>query len=74
MTKLQKQIKNKLEKLQTLLDKCDEARVIDPDDSDTWDADTLADLAEQLKEASALSEDLISLLEEYHEENNEDYE
>ena len=55
--KLQKQIENKLEKLSKLLDKIDEAGVINSDDSDTWDADTLYNLVEDLKETLKILED-----------------
>ena len=83
--KLKKLITKKLEKLQEILDKIDEVRVIEPDDPETWDADTLYDLVENSKEALTILEDnaktseygLCSLLEEYqeeNEENNEDYE
>lgn len=73
MNKLQKQIKNKLEKLSKLLDKIDEIRVIDSDDANTWDLDSFYNLVENLKSALNLAEDIPSLLEEYQEEN-EDYE
>ena len=55
--KLQKQIENKLEKLHELLDQMEEVRVIDPQDPETWDADTLYNLVEDLKEALVLLED-----------------
>ena len=54
---LQRKIENKLEKLSKLLDKITEAQVINSDDSDTWDSDTLYNLVENLKEAWELLED-----------------
>ena len=54
---LQKKIENKLEKLHELLDKFDEARNIEPDDPETWDSDTLYNLAEDLKDTLKLLED-----------------
>ena len=55
--RLQKQIEKKLDTLQELLDQVEEVRVIDSNDSDTWDADALYNLAENLKEALKLLED-----------------
>ena len=55
--KLQKQIERKLTQLDKLLDKINEAKVINSDDSDTWDADTLYNLVENLKETIKLLED-----------------
>jgi hypothetical protein len=40
-----------------LLDKIDEVRAINSDDSETWDSDTLYNLAANLKEALKLLED-----------------
>ena len=57
MNKLQKQIENKLEKLQELVDNISETQNIDPNDPDTWDSDTLYSLVEDLKEALQLLED-----------------
>ena len=54
---LQKKIENKLEKLHELLDKFDEVRNIEPDEPETWDADTLYGLVENLKDALKLLED-----------------
>jgi len=54
---LSKKIENKLTKLQELLDQINEAQVIDPEDSDTWDPDTLYGLVENLKETLQLLED-----------------
>ena len=55
--KLQKQIEKKLDQLQELLDQIEEARVINSDDPETWDSDTLYNLVEVLKAALALLED-----------------
>ena len=55
--RLQKQIEKKLDTLQELLDQVEEVRVIDSNDSDTWDSDALYNLAENLKEALKLLED-----------------
>jgi hypothetical protein len=55
--KLSKQIEKKLEKLSKLLDKIDEARAINSDDPATWDADTLYNLVEDLKETLKLLAD-----------------
>jgi len=55
--KLQKQIENKLGKLSKLLDKIDEARLINSDDPDTWDSDALYNLVANLKEALQLLAD-----------------
>ena len=54
--KLPKQIENKLEKLHKLLDQMEEVRIIDPQDPETWDSDTLYNLVEDLKEALKLLE------------------
>ncbi len=55
--KLQSKIENKLEKLSKLLDKIDQAHAINSDDPDTWDADALYSLVEDLKETLELLED-----------------
>ena len=55
--KLQKQIANKLDQLSELLDKIDEVRLINSDDPETWDSDTLYNLAQNLKEVLQLLED-----------------
>ena len=55
--KLQRQIETKLEKLSKLLDNLTEAQIMDSNDSDTWDSDTLHSLVEDLKEALQLLED-----------------
>ena len=55
--KLQKQIENKLDKLKELLGKIHEATIINSDDPDTWDSDTLYDLVEKCKEVIKLLED-----------------
>lgn len=76
--KLQKQISKKLQQLDRILDEIRNFD-IEPDDSEMWDADYYADLTAQLKEALALLEDnsseegLCFLLDEYQEQNNEDY-
>ena len=54
---LHHKIENKLKKLHELLDKFDEARNIEPDDSETWDSDTLYNLVEELKDTLKLLED-----------------
>ena len=91
--KLQNQITSKLEQLSKLLDSIDEARILNSDDSETWDSDTLYSLAANLKEALKLLEDkesktekdnfgeplileegLCTLVDEYHEENEDDEE
>jgi len=61
MSQLHKKISKKLEQLQTLLNQIEEVQTIDPDDPDTWDADTLYNLIELLKEALQLLEDQESL-------------
>ena len=58
--KLPNQIAKKLAKLSKLLDKIEEARIINSDDPATWDSDTLYDLVEQLKTALNLLEDQTS--------------
>jgi hypothetical protein len=89
--KLQKQIEKKLDQLSKLLDKIDEARIINSDDPDTWDPDTLYNLVENCKEVSQFLEDkedpkkrnefgepiileegLCSLMDEYHEEDEDE--
>lgn len=88
--KLQNKISKKLDKLQELIDKFDEVRLINSDDPDTWDSDTLYNLIEKLKEALQLLEDkkhpkqkdpwgeplileegLCSLVDEWHEDDDE---
>ena len=88
--KLENQIANKLEKLAELLDNIDEARIINSDDPDTWDSDTLYNLVENLKKTLQLladkedsknrdefghplilEEGLCSLVDEYHEDEND---
>lgn len=54
---LSKKIERKLDQLAELLDQIEEVRVIDSNDSDTWDSDALYNLAENLKEALKLLED-----------------
>jgi len=53
---LKSKITKKIETLHELLDNIDEVRAINPDDPETWDGDTLYNLAEQLKEALKLLE------------------
>ena len=55
--KLQQQIENKLETLHKLLNKINEVQVINSDDPETWDSDTLYGLVENLKETLQLLED-----------------
>ena len=64
--KLQKQIENKLDKLQELIDEIVEAQSINSDDPDTWDSDTLYNLIENLKAALKLLEDQESKTEKDH--------
>ena len=52
-----KPITKKLNQLSELLDQIDEARIIQPDTPETWDADLLANLATNLKAALKLLED-----------------
>lgn len=58
--KLPNQIEKKLNQLEKLLNQISEAQVINSDDPDTWDSDTLYDLVEQLKAALNLLEDQTS--------------
>ena len=58
--KLQQQIENKLETLHKLLNKINEAQVINSDDPETWDTDTLYGLVANLKEALTLLQDQLS--------------
>ena len=53
---LKSKITKKIETLHKLLNNIDEVRAINPDDPETWDGDTLYNLAEQLKEALKLLE------------------
>jgi len=55
--KLQKQIESRLDKLHKLLDDIQEAQIIVAHEPETWDADTLYNLEENLKEALKLLED-----------------
>src|SRR2546422_7815867 len=55
--KLQKQIEKKLDQLQEIVDEINEVQSINSDDPETWDSDTLYNLAENLKEALKLLED-----------------
>ena len=58
--KLQNKISKKLDQLSKLLDKIDEVRVINSDEPETWDSDTLYNLVENLKEALVLLEDKVN--------------
>lgn len=55
--KLQKQIEKKLDQLQEIINQINEVQILDSDDPDTWDSDTLYNLVEKLKEALQLLED-----------------
>ena len=55
--KLQKHIESKLDQLGKILDKIDEVRLINSDDPDTWDSDTLYNLVANLKETLQLLAD-----------------
>jgi len=55
--RFQKQIEKQLEKLQELLNKITEAQIINPDEPETWDSDTLYNLIEKCKEVLKLLED-----------------
>jgi len=55
--KLQKKIEKKLEQLHELIGEIIEVQNIDPQDSETWDSDTLYSLVESLKDALKLLED-----------------
>ena len=55
--KLHNKIEKKLDQLSKLLDKIDEVRAINSDDSETWDPDILYGLVENLKETLQLLED-----------------
>ena len=55
--KLENKISKKLEKLQKLADKVQVIQILNSDDPDTWDSDTLHDLVEQLKAALQILED-----------------
>ena len=59
MTKklLKRKIEKKLDQLSQLLDEIIEVQVIEAEDSDTWDSDTLYNLVENLKTALKLLED-----------------
>ena len=59
MTKkqLKRKIAKKLDRLSELLDHIDEVRIINSEDSETWDSDVLYDLVENLKETLKLLED-----------------
>ena len=87
--KLQHKIAKNLDQLSQLLDKIDEARIIQPTEPETWDSDLLYNLAENLKrtlkllenqtgkekdswgEPLILEEGLCTLVDQYHEEEEE---
>lgn len=50
-------IEKKLDQLTELLDKMEEVSIINSDDSDTWDSDTLYNLVENCKAVIRLLED-----------------
>ena len=54
-----KQITKKIEFLHKLLNQITEALVMDPEDPETWDSDTLYNLVENSKEMLKLLEDQI---------------
>ena len=88
--KLPKKIAKNLDKLFEILGNIEEARIINPNDPNTWDPDILYDLTEQLKKALKLLEDqkskqkdawgepiileegLCSLVDSYHEDQEEE--
>ena len=55
--KLKKPITKKLNQLSELLDQIDEARIMQPDEPETWDSDALYNLTATLKAALKLLED-----------------
>ena len=55
--KLHQKIEKKLDQLSKWLDKIDEVRIINSDDPETWDSDTLYNLVEKLKDTLKLLED-----------------
>ena len=55
--KLKKLIASQLTKLQNLLDNITEVQIMQPEEPETWDADTLYNLTATLKEALKLLED-----------------
>ncbi len=59
MSKPTKKIQTKLEKLSKLIDQIDQAHLINSDDPDTWDSDTLYNLVENLKATLKLLEDQL---------------
>lgn len=56
---LKKQIEKKIEQLEELLEKTDDARAIEASDPETWDSDTLYELADLAKQIQELLEDKI---------------
>jgi hypothetical protein len=77
---LKRKIEKKLDQLSQLLDHIEAARIINSEDPDTWDSDTLYNLAENLKETLQLLEDqvlkgkyedgLCSLVDSYQEDSD----
>ena len=55
--KLKKLIASQLTKLQNLLDNITEVQIMQPEEPETWDADTLYNLTTDLKAALQLLED-----------------
>jgi len=55
--RLEKQIERKLTQLEELLSQIEEAHAINSDDPETWDSDSLYNLAENCKEILQLLED-----------------
>ena len=69
---LQNKISKKLDQLQELLDNIEEVRAINSDDPETWDSDTLYNLAENSKEMLELLENkevgLLALISDWETE------
>lgn len=55
--KLQNKISKKLDQLKELINEIIEVQVINSDDPETWDSDTLNNLSEKLKDTIKLLED-----------------
>jgi hypothetical protein len=60
MPKNKRLISKKLEQLEKLLNYIDEARVVNPDDSETWDSDILYDLEANCQKVIELLKDKLS--------------
>ena len=54
---LKKTIENQLDQLSQLLDKIDEARIIQPTEPETWDSDLLSNLLSNCQKVIKLLED-----------------